>query len=71
MGLLHELNIKSLIIVTLYENIDIHTAEEKLNSICNTNKPLKIQISSIGYFPSEESVLFLNLKAIIEFLDIQ
>lgn len=54
-----------------YKIINVGIAKERLELFCIENKPLKIQISSIGYFPSEESVLFLNPKASIELLNFQ
>ena len=57
--------------LTSYENIDLQVAKERLKQFCNSLNPFRIQFSSFGYFPSEESVLFLNPKANVELLDIQ
>ena len=59
------------ITLTWYEDIDLQVAKERLNQLCNSLNPFRIQFSSFGYFPSEESVLFLNPKANVELLDIQ
>ena len=59
------------ITLTSYESIDLQVVRERLHQFCANNKPFKIQFSSFGYFPSEESVLFLNPKATIKLLDIQ
>ena len=70
-GLIHELKIRPHITFTIYENIDVEIVKERLNQFCKNHNKFKIQISSIGYFPSEESVLFLNPKANNELLNIQ
>ncbi|MFW9826062.1 MAG: 2'-5' RNA ligase family protein [Candidatus Thorarchaeota archaeon] len=54
-----------------YENINIQTAKGRLSLFSIENKSFKIQISSIGYFPVEKSVIFLNPKASNELLIIQ
>ena len=59
------------ITLTSYENIDFQEAMERLNQLCNDVNPFRILFSSYGYFPSEESVLFLNPKSDMELLDIQ
>ncbi len=59
------------ITLTSYENIDLQEAMERLKQLSNNVNPFRIQFSSFGYFPSEESVLFLNPIANIELLDIQ
>ena len=58
-----------------------NTEVQPINDILNTSvirdilsngiNPFRILFSSFGYFPSEESVLFLNPIANIELLDIQ
>ena len=57
--------------LTLYENIDLHMALERLQQFCNNINPFRILFSSFGYFPSEEGVLFLNPITNVELLDIQ
>ena len=59
------------ITLKLYENIDLQVIMERINHLCDNLAPFRIQISSYGYFPSEEGVLFLNPKASIELLNIQ
>jgi 2'-5' RNA ligase len=59
------------ITLTWYANIDNKVAERKLEQFCSDSPPFRIQFSSIGYFSSEESVLFLNPNASFELLDIQ
>jgi 2'-5' RNA ligase len=63
--------VKPHITLTSYENIDLQVARERLHQFCDNANPFRIQFSSFGYFPSEESVLFLNPKASIELLEIQ
>lgn len=70
-GLIHDLKIKPHITFSIYENIDLEIVKERLNQFCKNHNEFKIQISSIGYFPSEESVLFLNPKVNNELLSIQ
>ncbi|MFX1594305.1 MAG: 2'-5' RNA ligase family protein [Promethearchaeota archaeon] len=70
-SMLYEEKMKPHITLNNYETINTDTAKERLELFCIENKPLKIQISSIGYFPSEESVLFLNPKASTELLNVQ
>ena len=65
-SILYEINMKPHITLSIYESIDAQTAKDRLFLFC-----IEIQISSIGYFPSEESVLFLNPKATNELLNIQ
>ena len=69
--IIYDLKIKPHITFSVYENIDVEIAKERLNQFCTNNNKLIIQISSIGYFPVEESVLFLNPKANNELLNIQ
>ncbi|MFW9999185.1 MAG: 2'-5' RNA ligase family protein [Candidatus Hodarchaeota archaeon] len=69
--ILHDVKMKPHITLSIYENIDINIVKERLLLFSIETKPFKIQISSIGYFPSEESVLFLNPKASIELLNFQ
>jgi len=57
--------------LTSYGNIDLQVAMERLKQFCDGVNPFRIQFSSFGYFPSEESVLFLNPKANVDLLDIQ
>jgi 2'-5' RNA ligase len=59
------------ITLATYENINTQSAKERLTLFSIENKPFKIQISSIGYFPVEKSVIFLNPKASNELLNIQ
>lgn len=59
------------ITLTSYENIDHQEVLERLKQLSNNVNPFRIQFSSFGYFPSEESVLFLNPIVNIELLDIQ
>jgi len=59
------------ITLTSYENMDLQEAMESLKQLSNNVNPFRIQFSSFGYFPSEESVLFLNPIANFELLDIQ
>lgn len=59
------------ITLTSYETIDFQVAKERLSQFSACFTPFRIQFSSFGYFPSEESVLFLNPKANIELLGIQ
>lgn len=58
------------ITLTSYENIDLQVAMGRLRQFCDTFDPFRIHFSSFGYFPSEESVLFLNPKANAKLLDI-
>jgi len=57
--------------LTSYETIDLQVVTERLKQLCNTVSPFRILFNSFGYFPSEESVLFLNPIGNIELLDIQ
>jgi len=59
------------ITLTSYETIDFQIITERLTQLCNNFAPFRIQFSSFGYFPSEESVLFLSPKADIDLLDIR
>ena len=70
-GLIHELKIRPHITFTIYENIDVEIVKERLNQFCKNHNKFKIQISSIGYFPVEKSVLFLNPNPNNELLNIQ
>jgi len=70
-SMLYEEKMKPHITLNNYETISIDTAKERLELFSIENKPLKIQISSIGYFPVKESVLFLNPKTSTELLNIQ
>lgn len=70
-GLIHDLKIKPHISFSIYDKIDTEIAKERLSKFCKNHNKFKIQISSVGYFPSEESVLFLNPKANKELLGIQ
>jgi len=70
-GLIHDLKIKPHITFSVYENIDIEIIKTRLNQFCKNHNEFKIQFSSIGYFPVEESVLFLNPKANKELLNMQ
>lgn len=54
-----------------YDNIDLQVIKERLKQFCINVDPFRIQFSSYGYFPSEESVLFLNPQVTVELLDIQ
>ena len=69
--MLYEEKMKPHITLIIFNNIDIDLAKEKLKLFSIEAKSFKIQISSIGYFPSEESVLFLNPKASEELLNFQ
>ncbi len=66
-----EEKIKPHITLTNFDNISPDIVKERLILFGIENKPIKIQISSIGYFPSEESVLFLNPKTSIELFNFQ
>lgn len=70
-SMLYETKMKPHITLNNYETLNVDTAKERLQLFCIENRPFQIQISSIGYFPSEESVLFLNPKASTELLNIQ
>ncbi len=70
-SMLYDEKMKPHITLNNFETINIVTVKERLELFCIENKSLKIQISSIGYFPSEESVLFLNPKSSIELLNVQ
>lgn len=59
------------ITLATYKNMELQIALERLNQSCNNFDPFRVQFSSFGYFPSEESVLFLNPKANDDLLDIQ
>ena len=59
------------ITLTSYENIDLRVAIERLKRFCNSYNPFRIQFSSFGIFPSEESVFFLNPKSNMDLLYIQ
>jgi 2'-5' RNA ligase len=63
--------LKPHITLNTYENINTQTAKERLTLFSVENKPFKIQVSSIGYFPVGKSVVFLNPKASNELLNIQ
>lgn len=59
------------ITLTSYENIDQQVATERLKQFCSKANQFRIQFSSFGFFPSEESVIFLNPKTNNKLLDIQ
>ena len=59
------------ITLTSYETIDLQVITERLTQLGNSFAPFTIQFSSFGYFPSEESVLFLSPKADIDLFDIR
>ncbi|MHA2290284.1 MAG: 2'-5' RNA ligase family protein [Promethearchaeota archaeon] len=59
------------ITLTSYENIDLQVVSAKLKQFCEGINPFRVLFSSYGYFPSEESVLFLNPIANRELLKIQ
>ncbi len=70
-SMLYDPKLKPHITLCTYENINSHSVKERLTLFSIENKPFKIQISSIGYFPVEKSVIFLNPKASNELLNIQ
>jgi 2'-5' RNA ligase len=70
-SMLYDPKMKPHITLTTYENINTPSAKERLSLFSVENKPFKIQISSIGYFPVVKSVIFLNPKASNELLIIQ
>ena len=59
------------ITLATYKNMELQIALERLTQIGNNFTPFRVQFSSFGYFPSEESVLFLNPKATDDLLGIQ
>ncbi len=59
------------ITLTVYDKIDVTIVKERLTLFIIETEQIRIQISSIGYFPSEESVLFLNPKESIELKTLQ
>lgn len=67
----YDLKVKPHITLTSYKEIDLEIAKNRLNQFCEELEPFNIQFSSIGYFPSEESVLFLNPKTNFELLNVQ
>lgn len=69
--LLNDLKIKPHITLSSYEKIDVKIVKERLTQFCKNHNKFKIQISSIGYFPVEKSVLFLNPNPNNELLNIQ
>ena len=69
--LLNDLKIKPHITLSSYEKIDLKIAQERLNQFCKYHNKFRIEISSIGYFPVEKSVLFLNPNPNNELLNIQ
>ncbi len=70
-SMLYDPKMKPHITLKTYENINTQTVKERLSLFSIENKPFKIQISSIGYFPVEKSVIFLNPKTSNELLIIQ
>ncbi|MFW9971712.1 MAG: 2'-5' RNA ligase family protein [Candidatus Odinarchaeota archaeon] len=71
-GLMHyDPKLRPHITLNTYENINTQTAKERLSLFSIENLAFKIQNSSIGYFPVEKSVIFLNPKASNELLTIQ
>ncbi|MFX1417985.1 MAG: 2'-5' RNA ligase family protein [Promethearchaeota archaeon] len=69
--LMYEEKIKPHITLAIYDEINSDVAKDRLILFSIENPQFIIQISSIGYFPSEESVIFLNPKANIALLSIQ
>jgi 2'-5' RNA ligase len=59
------------ITLSIYENINTKSAKDRLTLFSIENKSFEIQVSSIGYFPVEKSVIFLNPKASNKLLTIQ
>ncbi|MFX1380688.1 MAG: 2'-5' RNA ligase family protein [Promethearchaeota archaeon] len=70
-SMLYDPKMKPHITLSTYENINIQYAKERLSLFSVENKPLRVQVSSIGYFPVEKGVIFLNPKASNELLIIQ
>ncbi len=70
-SMLYDPKLKPHITLSTYEKINTQSAKDRLMLFSIENKPFKIQVSSIGYFPVEKSVLFLNPKASNELLNIQ
>lgn len=70
-SMLYDPKLKPHITLSTYEKINTQSAKDRLTLFSIENKPFKIQVSSIGYFPVEKSVLFLNPKASNELLNIQ
>jgi 2'-5' RNA ligase len=67
----YDVKIKPHITLSNYEKLDIDIAKDRLKLYSKKTNQFKIQISSIGYFPTEESVIFLNPKTNIKLLDVQ
>ena len=59
------------ITLTSYETVDLQVVTERLLQLRNSFTPFTIQFSSFGYFPSEESVLFLSPKADMDLFNIR
>ena len=70
-SMLYDPKMKPHITLSTYENINTQSAKERLTLFSIENRPFKIQVSSIGYFPVEKSVIFLNPKVSNELLNIQ
>jgi 2'-5' RNA ligase len=70
-SMVYDPKMKPHVTLSTYEKINTQSAKERLILFSFENKSFKIQISSIGYFPVEKSVIFLNPKASNELLDIQ
>ncbi|MFX1432082.1 MAG: 2'-5' RNA ligase family protein [Promethearchaeota archaeon] len=70
-SMFYDPKMKPHITLNTYEKINTESAKERLTLFSIENKSFKIQISSIGYFPVEKSVIFLNPKASNELLVIQ
>ena len=70
-GSMHYEDMKPHITLTNYNTLDIKTAKDRLTLFSIENNQFEIQLNSIGYFPTKESVIFLNPKTTGELLTIQ
>ncbi|MFW9818949.1 MAG: 2'-5' RNA ligase family protein [Candidatus Thorarchaeota archaeon] len=70
-SMFYDPKMKPHITLSTYENFNLQSAKERLTLFSIENKPFNIQVSSIGYFPVEKSVIFLNPKASNDLLKIQ
>ena len=63
-SMLYDPKMKPHITLSTYKNFNTSSAKERLTLFSIENKPFKIQVSSIGYFPVEKSVIFLYRQKI-------
>lgn len=55
----------------MYDGLDVDTTREKLKSLAQATEKLKIHFKNIGVYPGEKPIVFLDVSATSELLDLQ